>query len=204
MPARRARARRARRAPAAPRRPRARPARRGPSRRRRRRGRGRAAARAWPVTAVLPTRFPVPITAIERQLERLEARRVEAEVGADVRQPGRERARRPAEALGRAEHGLVREVDDDLGVRRSPRRAARRSRRRRAASRCRRPGSRRRTRTAARRARRARPARSARRRSARPRAHRSRVTSRSIRPVYFSYSPVSRSNWMIRSCPWNG
>ena len=30
------------------------------------------------------------------------------------------------------------------------------------------------------------------------------VTSRSILPVYFSYSSVSESNWMIRSCPWNG
>ena len=30
------------------------------------------------------------------------------------------------------------------------------------------------------------------------------VTSRSIRPVYFSYSNVSLENWMIRSSPWNG
>ena len=30
------------------------------------------------------------------------------------------------------------------------------------------------------------------------------VTSRSIRPVYFSYSNVSVENWMIRSSPWNG
>ena len=34
--------------------------------------------------------------------------------------------------------------------------------------------------------------------------HRLAVTSLSIRPVYFSYSPVETSNWMIRSCPWNG
>ena len=139
-----------------------------------------------------------------RQLERLEQRRVEAEVGADVRQARRERARDPAEPLGRPEHRLVGEVDDDLGAVEARRRAARRSRRRRAASRCRRPGSRRPTRTAAPRARRARRARSAPRRSERRRAHRFAVTSRSIRPVYFSYSPVARSNWMIRSWPWNG
>ena len=32
-------------------------------------------------------------------------------------------------------------------------------------------------------------------------SHRCGITSRSIRPVYFSYSSVARSNWMIRSCP---
>ena len=51
-----------------------------------------------------------------RQLERLELRRVEAEVGADVRQACRERPRDPAEPLGRSEHRLVGEVDDDLGA----------------------------------------------------------------------------------------
>jgi hypothetical protein len=51
-----------------------------------------------------------------RQVERRERRRVEAEVGADVRQPGGERARHPAEALGRAEHGLVAQVDHHLRV----------------------------------------------------------------------------------------
>ena len=74
-----------------------------------------------------------------RQLERLELRRIEAEVGADVREPGRERARGPAKPLGRPEHGLVGEVDDELGARRSRRRAARRSRHRHAASPCLRP-----------------------------------------------------------------
>ncbi len=34
--------------------------------------------------------------------------------------------------------------------------------------------------------------------------HRRVVTSRSMRPVYFSYSPVARSNWMISSWPWKG
>ena len=38
----------------------------------------------------------------------------------------------------------------------------------------------------------------------RDRPHRGAVTSRSIRPVYFSCSPVDVSNWMIRSCPWKG
>ena len=68
------------------------------------------------MTAVFPTRLPVPITAIDGQLERLEVGRIEAKVGADVRQPGCERPRRPAEPLGRAEHGLVGEVDDELGA----------------------------------------------------------------------------------------
>ena len=103
-----------------------------------------------------------------RQLERLERRRLEAKVGTDVRQPGRERPRRPAEPLGRTEHRLVGEVDDDLGARRNRRRAARRSRHPAAASRSRRRGSRRPTRTAGLPARRARPGRSAPRRSAPP------------------------------------
>ena len=30
------------------------------------------------------------------------------------------------------------------------------------------------------------------------------VTSRSILPVYFSYSNVSVENWMMRSSPWKG
>ena len=30
------------------------------------------------------------------------------------------------------------------------------------------------------------------------------VTSRSMRSVYFSYSNVSVENWMMRSSPWNG
>ncbi len=42
--------------------------------------------------------------------------RVEAEVGADVRTPERERARGPQQPLARPEHRLVGEVDDDLRV----------------------------------------------------------------------------------------
>ena len=115
-----------------------------------------------------------------RRLDRLERRRVEAEVGADVRQPERERARRPEQALPRPEHRLVGEVDtrDPPPPRRARRRAERRSRRRRAASPSRRRAARRRRRTAAPRARRARPARSARRRSGRSPA----LTSSAPRP----------------------
>ncbi len=36
------------------------------------------------------------------------------------------------------------------------------------------------------------------------RSHLRDLTSESIRPVYFSYSKVSVENWMIRSWPWNG
>ena len=49
-----------------------------------------------------------------RQLERVERRRVEAEVGADVRQAEREEARREREPQLRRQHRLVGEVDDDL------------------------------------------------------------------------------------------
>ena len=49
------------------------------------------------------------------QLERLELRRVEPEVGADVRQALGQRLRGPAEAAGGPEHGLVGEVDHHLG-----------------------------------------------------------------------------------------
>ena len=114
--------------------------------------------------AVLPTRLPGADHGDRRQLEVGERGRVEPEVGADVRQPGRERLRGPAEALLGPEHGLVGEVDHDLRVAEVLDAAARRSRRRRAASRSRRRGSRRPTRTAARRAPRARPPGSAPRR----------------------------------------
>jgi hypothetical protein len=67
------------------------------------------------------------MTAIDGTLERLEARRVEAEVGADVRQPGRERARAQRKRSRRPEHRLVGEIDDELGVAEVRRAAARRS-----------------------------------------------------------------------------
>ena len=51
-----------------------------------------------------------------RHADLLEPLRVEAKVGADVGEAGRERTRRPAEALAGAEHGLVGEIDDEVGV----------------------------------------------------------------------------------------
>ena len=86
----------------------------------------------------LPDALAGPDHRDRRQLERMERRRVEAEVGADVREAEREEARREREPkLGR-QHRLVGEVDDDLGRRPAPRRSGRRSPARRAASRCRR------------------------------------------------------------------
>ena len=133
----------------------------------------------------------------------LEPRRVEAEVGADVRQPRRERPRRPPEALAGSEHGLVREVDDELGV-------AEVVDERHAVfgppAQLLGPADEDRTGPVV---------RQLSERVAhdfwhvlpvdqRDRSHWRVVTSRSILPVYFSYSSVSRSNWMIRSRPWNG
>ena len=124
--------------------------------------------------------------------------RVEAEVGADVAEPGGEGARGPGEPLVRAEHRLVREIDDRLGV-------AEPVEQRDAVPL-------------------PRPQLLAAARHDRPDplvgkldertphhvgcmlavdqghgSHRRTVTSFSIREVYFSYSSVSRSNWMIRS-----
>ena len=113
----------------------------------------------------LPDPLPGPDHRDRRQLERLELRRVEPEIGADVREPGRERPRRPLEPLERAEHGLVRQVDDDLrGAEAVDERDAVVAAALRAASRSRRRGSLPPTRTGALRARRAPPADSAHRR----------------------------------------
>jgi hypothetical protein len=82
-----------------------------PSRRRRRPGRARA-ARDVPVTAVLPTRLPVPTIRERRQRERRERGRIEAEVGPTYGSPRRARgsragsaraARAPARPRGRHE-----------------------------------------------------------------------------------------------------
>ncbi len=138
-----------------------------------------------------------------RRTHVLEPRRVEAEVRPEVRQSGRERAGRPAEALAGTEHGLVGEIDHELGVgeigeqghavgrlaaqllaaadedrsdpvvRQLGERVADDGRHMLAVDQS-------------------------------DRLHCRVVTSRSILPVYFSYSSVSRSNWMIRSRPWNG
>ena len=82
--------------------------------------RSRASERATcPVTAVFPTRLPGPDHGERRQRERLERRRVEAEVGADVGQPSGERVRGEPEA-GRRVHARARRT----GRRRPPARAA--------------------------------------------------------------------------------
>ena len=143
-----------------------------------------------------------------RRRKRLVARRLEAEVGAFIAKTGREHAAREEQALSRAEHRLVGEIDDDLGVgepvvelgeQRHPV---------------------------------LRVATQLLRATGEPRAddvvgqacdcvpdngrivlsvdhhegrsHRRDVTSPSIRAVYFSNSSVSIANWMIFSWPWNG
>ena len=173
--------------------------------------RSAASSRArCPVTAVLPTRFPVPTTAIDGQLERLQLGRIEPEVRPDVRDSEGEHAARQREPRDRTEHGLVGEVDDDVGCVLRDRgldvgnerdtvvlaaRAASPARRRR-------PPRRTRTRSSA----------SASRttggvvlavddrESSQVRA----VTSSSIAPVNFAYSSVSSANDTSFTWPWNG
>ena len=60
--------------------------------------------------------LPRPDDGERRTLERVQLRRVEAEVGADVRDPVGEKPAREEQARPRIEHRLVREVDRDLGV----------------------------------------------------------------------------------------
>ena len=146
-----------------------------------------------------------------RQRERLQHGRVEAEVGADVRQPGREHAAREPEALPRAEHGLVGEVDDELRPVLGERRLEVAGDRDAVVG------------VAAQLlgaaddvggdevVRELLERRSHDRRVVLPvdqgkgtLRHERVVTSSSIRPVYFSYSNVSSENWMIRSWPWKG
>ena len=165
---------------------------------------------ACAVIAVLPTRLPVPTIPIDGRGNGSSDRRVEAEIGADVREPGREHAAREPKPLPRSEHGLVGQVDDELrpvlgesgvevgrdadavvGVPAQLLRAA--------DDVCgdevvrellERSLDDRRVVLAV---------------DEGQRAHHERVvTSSSIRPVYFSYSNVSSENWMIRSCPWKG
>ena len=145
-----------------------------------------------------------------RQRKRLERGRVEAEVGADVRQAGGEHAAREAEALARAEHGLVGEVDDELRPVLGERRAQV-GRHRDAVV-----GVLAQLLGAADDVRGDELVRQLLERSLDDRRvvlavdqgegthHERLVTSSSIRPVYFSYSNVSSENWMIRSWPWNG
>jgi len=141
-----------------------------------------------------------------RQLERLQLWRVEPEVGADVRESGGECPRSPIEPLERAEHGLVGKIDHDLG---GPEAVHERHAgvATIALAPLLRPADEDRPLPLVR----ERLERVAHHRrivltvDERDRAdHRLAVTSLSIRPVYFSYSPVEVSNWMIRSWPWNG
>ena len=75
-----------------------------------------------PLTAVLPTRLPVPMTASEgvasQPGERL---RPHLGVGGHVGRALGERGAHEQEPLAVAHHGLVREVDEDLGARRAQR-----------------------------------------------------------------------------------
>ncbi len=66
------------------------------------------------MTAVLPTRFPVPTTAIDGVRECLPLRRVEPEVGAYVRHTSKQHAACELEPLDGSQHGLIGEVDDDF------------------------------------------------------------------------------------------
>ena len=133
----------------------------------------------------------------------LELERVEAEVGAEVREPGGERARRPAEALFRSEHGLVGEVDDELRVAEA---VDERHAVIGALAQLLRPADEDRAHPVVRHVgeRISDDGRVVLAVDERHGLHLCDVTSRSIRPVYFSNSPVAMSNWMIRSCPWNG
>ena len=141
-----------------------------------------------------------------RSLDRIERRRVEAEVGADVRQPEGERARCPEHALARPEHGLVGEVDHEIRLDRVER-VDERHAVVVVAAQLLRPADQQRADDVVRQ----RLERIAHDRrivltvdqDERPLAHVER-TSSSIRVVYFSYVFVSVENWMIRSCSWNG
>ena len=148
----------------------------------------------------LPHALPRADDGDRREVERLEGRRFETKVCSDIREPLGESSRCPAQPLGRSEDRLVGEIDHDLrsgeivdewdaviqiaaqllgaahedGADPFVREGAQRiAHHRRIVL----------------------PV------DERDRFHRRAVTSRSIRPVYFSYSPVTRSNWMICSCP---
>ena len=155
----------------------------------------------------LPDPLPEADHGERRRPDRLERRRVEAEVGADVRQPERERPRRPEHPLPRPEHRLVGEVDHEVHLDRVERVDERDAvvvvTRRELL----RPADEQRADDVV-------------RKRLERIAHDRRVvlavdegqsafahverTSSSIRAVYFSYVFVSVENWMIRSCSWNG
>jgi hypothetical protein len=142
--------------------------------------------------------------------ERLELRRVEAKVGADVRQAGGEHAAGEPEALLRAKHRLVREIDDEL------RTVLRERALQVGGDRDAVVGVLTELLGAADDVRGDELVRELRERGAhdgrivlavdegQSTGHERVVTSSSIRAVYFSYSKVSSENWMIRSWPWKG
>ena len=184
-------------------------ARRAPSPRRRRAGRARASAPTWPVTAVLPTRFPVPITATEGVA-------IASKRGGSSRKSapsyGTPSARARAASLNRA-------GGPSTG---SSERSSTTSGACSAIAVLERGGERHAVVLAA-----AQLLRAADEHAGDDLVgqldesipdhggvvlpvdhgdgpHERDVTSDSIRPVYFSYSKVSVENWMMRSCPWNG
>ena len=67
-----------------------------------------------PVTAVFPTRFPVPTTAIEGIAKGARAGGSKRKSAPTYGTPQRQHPAGERETLGRAEHGLVGEVDDDV------------------------------------------------------------------------------------------
>ncbi len=149
----------------------------------------------------LPDPLAQPDHGERRRSDRMQGGRVEAEVGADIRKPESQGTRSPEEPLARAEHRLVREVDDRVclhGVERVDERHAvvlsagdllRAADEQRAGDLVRQGGERvphdRRMVLAV---------------DQHERPHVAR-TSSSMRAVYFSYVFVSVENWMIRSCP---
>ena len=139
-----------------------------------------------------------------RRLDRLELRRVEAKVGAHVRQPERERARRPEHALPRPEHRLVGEVDHEIRRNRVER-LDERDAVLVAAAKLLGPADEQRADEVVRQRLERVPHDGCEVLAVdeRERPHVER-TSSSILAVYFSYVFVSVENWMIRSCPWNG
>ena len=75
----------------------------------------RASRRArWPVTAVLPTRFPVPTTAIDGSGNASSTGGSSRKSAPTYGTPWCEHAAGEREPRDRAEHRLVREIDDDV------------------------------------------------------------------------------------------
>jgi hypothetical protein len=141
-----------------------------------------------------------------RRPDRLERRRIEAKVGAEVRQPEGERARGPEHPLPRPEHRLVGEVEHEVHLDRVE------SLHQRDAvlvvtPQLLRPTDEQRADDVVRERLESIPHHRrvvlAVDQDERPLAHVER-TSSSIFAVYFSYVFVSVENWMIFSCPWNG